>query len=266
MAVGRLENKVAVITGGASGIGKACALRFAEEGAEIVISDIGATRLEEAAQEIRNTTNGRVAWVEADVCFAEQIEDLMQQAIDEFGHIDVVVAAAGVSGANYISGGDNESLDHMMIDQPLEHWNRVLQINLTGVMLTNKYAAQHMIANGNPGSIVNIASSAARVALPGAVDYCVSKAGVAMLTNAFAMEMLEHNIRVNAIGPGFIETPMTQGMQQDPEGAQMMVGMTPMGRLGTPLEMANCALYLACDESSYTTGSTLYPNGGLFIS
>ena len=265
MSVGRLEGKVAVITGGASGIGKACALRFAEEGAEIVISDIGAQRLETAAEEIRSATNGRVIYVEADVCFEEQIAALMQQAVDELGHIDCVVAAAGVSGAQYVSGADNESLDHGLLDQPLEDWNRVLQINLTGVMLTNKLAARHMVANGNPGAIVNIASSAARVALPGAVDYCVSKAGVAMLTHAFAMEMIEHNIRVNAIGPGFIETPMTQGMQDDPEGREMMVGMTPMGRLGTPLEMANTALYLACDESSYTTGATLYPNGGLFI-
>jgi NAD(P)-dependent dehydrogenase (short-subunit alcohol dehydrogenase family) len=87
-----------------------------------------------------------------------------------------------------------------------------------------------------------------------------------MLTHAFAFEMLEHNVRVNAIGPGFIETPMTQGMAADPEGAEMIMGMTPMGRLGTPLEMANTALYLACDESSYTTGTTLYPNGGLYIS
>lgn len=265
MAVARLEGKVAVITGGASGIGKACATRFAEEGAEIVISDIGAERLENAAEEIRASTNGRVKWVAADVCFEEQISELMQAAVDEFGRIDCVVAAAGVSGAHYVSGGDNESLDHGLIDQPLADWNRVLQINLTGVMLTNKLAARHMIANGNPGSIVNIASTAARVALPGAVDYCVSKAGVAMLTHAFAMEMLEHNIRVNAIGPGFIETPMTQGLQDDAEGAEMMVNMTPMGRLGTPLEMANTALYLACDESSYTTGATLYPNGGMYV-
>jgi NAD(P)-dependent dehydrogenase (short-subunit alcohol dehydrogenase family) len=265
MSVGRLENKVAVITGGASGIGKACAQRFAEEGAEIVISDIGATRLESAAEEIRASTNGRVIWVEADVCFEEQIADLMQQAMDKFGHIDCVVAAAGVSGAQYVSGADNESLDHGLLDQPLADWNRVLQINLTGVMLTDKLAAKHMIANGNPGTIVNIASTAARIALPGAVDYCVSKAGVAMLTHAFAMEMLENNIRVNAIGPGFIKTPMTQGMQSDPEGEQMMVSMTPMGRLGTTLEMANTALYLACEESSYTTGATLYPNGGMYV-
>lgn len=268
MSVGRLEGKVAVITGGASGIGKACAIRFAEEGAEIVISDLGAERLESAAEEIRTTTNGKVLCVEANVCFQEQIENLMQQAMDEFGHIDTVVASAGVSGAQYVSGqtGEGDSLDHGLLDQPLEDWNRVLQINLTGVMLTNKFAAKHMVATGTKGSIVNIASTAARVALPGAVDYCVSKAGVAMLTQTFAMEMLEHNIRVNAIGPGFIETPMTQGLQEDNEGAEMMVAMTPMGRLGKPLEMANTALYLACDESSYTTGATLYPNGGMYIS
>ena len=189
MESGRLEGKIAVITGGASGIGLACAKRYAQEGAIIVISDLDVNRLEAAAAEIRKGTNGKVMFVEADVCHEEQIEVLM-----------------------------------------------------------------------------NIASSAARVALPGAVDYCVSKAGVAMLTHAFSVEMIEHNIRVNAIGPGFIETPMTQGMQDDADGTEMMLGMTPMGRLGKPLEMANTALYLACDESSYTTGATLYPNGGMHVS
>ncbi len=265
MAVARLEGKVAVITGGASGIGKACAIRFAEEGADIAISDLSAQRLADAAEEIRASTNGKVLCIEADVCYEQQIADLMHNAVDELGHIDCVVTAAGVSRADYVSGVQNESLDNFLVEQSLDDWNRVIQINLTGVMLTDRLAARHMIASGNGGSIVNIASTAARVALPGAVDYCVSKAGVAMLTHAFAMEMLEHNIRVNAIGPGFIETPMTQGMQDDPEGREMMVGMTPMGRLGTPLEMANTALYLACDESSYTTGATLYPNGGMYV-
>ena len=263
--VGRLEGKVAVITGGASGIGLACAKRYAEEGAEVFISDIGAARLEDAAEEIRRTTNGRVGFCEADVCFEEQIAEMMQEAVNAFGRIDTVVAAAGVSGAQYVSGAeDNESLDHNLVNQPIEDWNRVLQINLTGVMLTDKLAAQHMIAAGNGGTIVNIASTAARVPLPGAVDYCVSKAGVVMLTQAFAMEVIEHEIRVNAIGPGFIETPMTQGLADDDEGAEMMVAMTPMGRLGVPLEMANTALYLASEESSYTTGATLYPNGGMY--
>lgn len=265
MAIGRLEGKVAVITGGASGIGLACARRYADEGADVVISDIGATRLENAVEEIRRTTNGKVGFVEADVCFEEQVAALMQQAVDDFGRIDTVVASAGVSGANYVSGANNEAFDHPLIDQPLEDWNRVLAINLTGVMLTDRLAARHMIAAGNGGTIVNVASTAARVALPNAADYCVSKAGVAMLTNVFAMEMIEHNIRVNAIGPGFIETPMTQVLSDDDEGLELMTGMTPMGRLGTTAEMANTALYLACSESSYTTGATLYPNGGMYI-
>jgi NAD(P)-dependent dehydrogenase (short-subunit alcohol dehydrogenase family) len=132
-------------------------------------------------------------------------------------------------------------------------------------MLTDRAVARAMVASGTRGSIVNIASTAARVALPGAADYCVSKAGVAMLTHVLAMELTGYGIRVNAIGPGFIETPMTQAMQDDPEGHDMMIGMTPLGRLGTPLEMANAALYLACDESSYTTGQTLYPNGGMYV-
>ena len=136
-------------------------------------------------------------------------------------------------------------------------------MNLTGVMLTDRAAARAMVATGG-GTIVNIASTAARVPLPGAADYNVSKAGVAMLTNVLAVELVSHGIRVNAIGPGFVETPMTQAMQDDAEGREMMLGMTPMGRLGTPLEMANTALFLACGESSYMTGQTLYPNGGMY--
>jgi len=270
MQLGRLEGKVAVITGGASGIGLACAKRYAEEGAEIVISDISVDRLESAVDEIKQGTNGRVSFVEADVCFEEQIETLMNTAVKEFGHIDTILAAAGVSNANYVSGAGTDDEDIIdseagqLINKSLADWNRVLQINLTGVMLTNQLAARIMIEQGTGGTIVNIASTAARVALPGAVDYCVSKAGVAMLTHAFAFELVPHNIRVNAIGPGFIETPMTQKMQDNEEGMERMLGFTPMGRLGKPVEMANTALYLACDESSYTTGATLYPNGGMY--
>lgn len=269
MAIGRLEGKVAVITGGASGIGLACAKRYAEEGALIVISDLGADRLETAAHEIRQGTNAKVAHVEADVCFEEQLESVMNAAVEEFGQIDTVLAAAGVASANYVSGTSNDNVRQdadasQLVNISVADWNRVLQINLTGVMLTNRLAARIMMKQDSGGTIVNIASTAARVALPGAVDYCVSKAGVAMLTQTFAVEMLPHNIRVNAIGPGFVETPMTRTLRETAEGREMMIGMTPMGRLGTPEEMANTALYLACDESSYTTGATLYPNGGMY--
>ena len=268
MSIGRMEGKVAVITGGASGIGRACALKLAAEGAEIMIADLSAKRCEDAAEEIRRTTNGRTLFVETDVCKENDIEALADKTMEAFGRIDCLIAAAGVSTATYVSGetGDTDpDFDSSLLNAPVEDWNRVLQINLTGVMLSDRAIARRMVEAGTPGAIVNVASSAARIALPGAADYCVSKAGVEMLTRVFAMEMLEHNIRVNAIGPGFVKTPMTQGMQDTEEGTEMMLSMTPMGRLGTAEEMANTALFLCCEESSYTTGQILFPNGGIFV-
>ncbi len=152
-----------------------------------------------------------------------------------------------------------------LVNKSVADWERVLKINLTGVMLTDRAVARHMIAKGIKGSIINIASIAARVALPGAADYNVSKAGVEMLTQVLAMELVEHGIRVNAIGPGFIETPMTQGFRDDPLGRQRIMELTPMGRLGQPIEIANTALFLASDESSYFTGQTLFPGGGMRV-
>jgi len=266
---GRLAGKVALITGGSSGIGRACAMRYAEEGADIIVADRDAVRGAEAVAELRATTNGRALFVEVDVASEESVEAMADRAIEAFGRIDTVLAAAGIASATYVSGAprtqDVAAESRHLINLPLADWQRVLTVNLTGVMLTDRAVARRMIAQGIPGTIVNIASTAARIALPGAADYCVSKAGVAMLTHVLAMELVPHGIRVNAIGPGFIETPMTQAMQDDPEGRAMMLGLTPMGRLGTPLEMANTALYLACEESSYTTGHTIYPNGGMFI-
>jgi NAD(P)-dependent dehydrogenase (short-subunit alcohol dehydrogenase family) len=266
---GRLSGKVALITGGSSGIGRACARRYAEEGADIVIADRDARRGADAVEEIRRTSNRRALFVEVDVAEEESVETMALRAVDEFGRIDTLLAAAGISNAAYVSGApradDVPAEAGHLINLPLADWQRVLAVNLTGVMLTDRVIARHMIAQGIAGTIVNVASTAARIALTGAADYCVSKAGVAMLTQVLAMELIPHDIRVNAIGPGFIETPMTQALQDDPEGRAMMIAMTPMGRLGTPLEMANTALYLACGESSYTTGHTLYPNGGMFI-
>ena len=270
LSEGRLAGKVALITGGSSGIGRACAKRYAEEGADIVIADRDVRRGADAVTEIRSTTNGRALFVEVDVSREASVDAMVKQAIEEFGRIDTALVAAGISNATYESGTarteDIPADSRHLVNLSLADWQRVLDVNLTGVMLTDRAVARAMIALKQPGTIVNIASTAARVALTGASDYCVSKAGVAMLTNVLAMELVPHNIRVNAIGPGFIETPMTQSLQDDPEGREMMIAMTPMGRLGTPLEMANTALYLACEESSYTTGATLYPNGAMFIS
>lgn len=266
---GRLAGKVALITGAASGIGRACALRFAEEGADIVIADRDPRRGAEAVAEVRAASNGRVLFVEVDVASEDSIEAMADHAVAEFGRIDTAVAAAGISSAGYVSGQvrprEIDRASRHLLNLDLGAWRTVLDVNLTGVWLTNRAVARRMIRGNHAGSIVNLASTAARVALPGAGDYCVSKAGVAMLTHVLALELVEHKIRVNAIGPGFIETPMTAAMNADPEGRSRMIDMTPMGRLGSVLEMANCALYLACDESSFTTGQTLYPNGGWYV-
>lgn len=267
MQEGRLKGKVALITGGASGIGRACALRFAEEGADIVIADLDAARGGETALHLKSSVNGRALFIEVDTGSEASIETMVDRAMAEYGRIDIAVAAAGISNAQYVSGAapakSQSDDDQQLLNMPLSAWQRVLDINLTGLMLTDRAVARRMVAGGHPGAIVNLASTAARVPLTGAGEYSVSKAGVVMLTQVLAMELLPHNIRVNAIGPGFVETPMTAAMNANDEGRAMMLGMTPMGRLGTVDEMANTALYLASDESSYTTGATLYPNGGM---
>jgi glucose 1-dehydrogenase len=265
----RLEGKVALITGGSSGIGRACAIRFAEEGADIVVADLNASRGADTVAEIQRTCNQRAMVVEVDVSNPDAVEQMIDRAQSEFGQIDTAVVAAGIANAQYVSGEAGPAVvdqsENHLINNSLENWNRVLAVNLTGVMLSNRAIARHMVDRGIAGTIVNIASVAARIPLAGAADYCVSKAGVAMLTQVLAAELVEHNIRVNAVGPGFIETPMTAAAAANEDGKALMLGMTPMGRLGLPAEIANTALFLACDESSYSTGQIIFPNGGMTV-
>jgi len=263
MAEGSMADKVAVVTGGASGIGRACARRFASEGARVVLGDINLDAAVETAAGIE-ADGGTAHAVRLDASQPADNVDMIGAALDKYGRVDAVLAAAGLSHAGYVSGEANSRTNRGMIDQSPEDWQRVLDVNLTGVMLVNQAAARAMIEAGNGGTIVNIASVAAKVPLRGGVDYCVSKAGVWMLTKAFALEMTEHDIRVNAIGPGFIETPMTARTRENPDGAAFMRAMTPMGRLGTPDEIAATALFLSTDESSFTTGQILFPAGGMF--
>jgi len=258
-----MSDKVAVITGGASGIGRACARRFAAEGARVVLGDINVDAAVEAAAEIEGS-GGTAHAVRLDASAPADNVAMIETAVEKYGRVDAVLAAAGLSHAGYVSGESNERATDGMLDQSAEDWKRVLDVNLTGVMLVNQAAAKAMIEAGTPGTIVNIASVAARVPLRGAVDYCVSKAGVAMLTKAFALEVVDYGIRVNAIGPGFIETPMTARMGADVEGNARMHAMTPMGRLGKVEEIASTALFLSSEESSYTTGQILFPSGGMF--
>ena len=263
---GRLEGKVAVVTGGASGIGRQCAVRFAEEGANVVIGDLDEQRGGEVVTAL-TALGVKASFLRTDTSIEADCEALMEAAVTRHGALDVLLAAAGISHALYVSGADPSEVraDRNavgVLSKPTEYWEKVLNVNLTGVMLCDRAAARRMVGKG--GSIINIASGAAKIPLAGAAEYCVSKAGVWMLTKVLALEVARENIRVNAIGPGFIETPMTASMRSDEARVQRLIESIPLRRLGQPQDIANAALFLASDESSYFTGEILFPDGGMF--
>jgi len=265
----RLEGKVAVITGGASGIGRACALRFAEEGAAIMVADLNGERAEQVVAEVI-ALGGRADSVVVDTSSEASCEAMAEAAVASFGRIDTCVAAAGISHANYVSreideqrGQDRMDRDDMLLlDKSLDSWQKLLDVNLTGVMLTDRAVARRMAAHGEGGTIVNIASVAAVTALMGSADYCVSKAGVWMLTKCYALELARHKIRVNAVGPGYIKTSMSGAAITHQPWVDSQTRRTPLRRLGEPVDIANACLYLACDESSFVTGEIIFPDGG----
>ena len=264
---GRLQDKVAVVTGGANGIGRACCVRFAEEGADVVVADLDAAAGDVTVQLVREA--GRDArFVRTDTTSEADCLAMVQVAVDAFGGVDVCLAAAGIGFGGYVSGQqwrrEGSPDDWHITRQTLDSWQTVLDVNLTGVMLTDRAVAQRMIDQGRGGSIINIASIYAKRAREGSSAYAVSKAGVWMLTKIAALELVQERIRVNAIGPGYVETNMTRGVQENEELNRTLLADVPMGRLGQPREIADAALFLACDESSYFTGEILHPDGGYF--
>ncbi len=274
--MGRLDGKVAVITGGANGLGRACAVRFAEEGADVVIGDI----LEDPAREtvaMVEALGRRAIALRTDAASPADNDTLAQAALDTFGRLDVLLTAAGVSSANYVSGESGAitrriydeaaiALDpaHRFVQHSLDEWNRVFEINTTGTMLAMQAATRRMLDLGTRGSIITIASIAGKHPDAGTLAYCVSKSAVVMLTKFVARQLAGAGIRVNSIGPGFIETNMTAPLVEVPELGKRLLEGVPMGRMGIPLEIANTALFLASDESSYFTGEILHPDGGFF--
>ncbi|MDQ3738682.1 MAG: SDR family oxidoreductase [Actinomycetota bacterium] len=276
MTAGRLAGKTAVVTGGGNGIGRACCQRFAEQGASVVVADLLADNAAETVELVAKD-GGEAVSFELDAADESANVALMATAIETFGSIDVLVTAAGISHADYRSGdrGGNEALVQRtieaMADPPnaflefsLEAWQRVLDVNLTGTMLAVHAAAAHMVSAGNGGSIITVASVAAKNPDAGPLPYAVSKAGVWMLTKSAARMLGPAGIRVNAIGPGFIQTNMTQLLTEIPGVQEMFTTALPLRRLGQPSEIADAALFLASDESSYFTGEILHPDGGYF--
>lgn len=256
---GRLEGKVALITGGGSGIGRSTALRFAEEGAAVCCADLNLENAAGVVHEVESA-GGRGFALEVDTSDADASEAMVARCVEALGGVDILVAAAGIGSA---LPQQQRAQPLLTIDYPLDAFQRVIDVNFYGVLYSDRAVARWLRDQGRPGSIINLASVAARIGLPGAA-YSVSKSAVWMLTKVLAMELAPLGIRVNAIGPGYIDTPMTAGLQEDESRLRMILTRTPMGRLGQPEEIAATALFLASDDSSYFTGELLHPAGGMF--
>ncbi len=274
---GRLHEQVAVITGAGNGIGRATALRFAAEGASVLCADFQKDAADATAAAIIEG-GGRAVACSGDAASRVDNHDMAELAMSTFGQIDILMTAAGISHANYRSGDLENDLKNMasnleLVDTPwrvftefdIESWQRVIDVNLTGTFLAMQACCAHMIESGRGGKVITVASIAAKDPDAGPLPYTVSKAGVWMLTKKSARQLAGANIRVNAIGPGFIETNMTALIKMLPEDqAQNYLGKIPMQRVGQPDEIAKVALFLASDDSSYMTGEILHPDGGWY--
>ena len=239
----QLSGRVAFITGGANGIGRACAERFVADGAQVVIADIFGEQALKTADEIGQSAIG----VQCDVTNENSVEKAIAYAIDTFGSLDIVVASAGKGGFSPIK------------DQSLEMWNDIVGLCLTGVFLTIKHASRVM---NNGGSIITIASLNAIQQAEGLSAYCAAKSGVVALTRVAAMELGARDIRANSILPGLVETQLTQTFWNMPGVVEEFIENAPLGRFATPRDIANVAAFLASDDSSYITGGAHSVDGG----
>jgi NAD(P)-dependent dehydrogenase (short-subunit alcohol dehydrogenase family) len=243
---GQLAGRIALVTGGGSGIGRAAALTFAREGAKVVVSDIMAEGGEETVHLIK-TTGGEGLFVKTDVAKAVEVEMLIQKVIDIYGRLDCALNNAGVEGA--IASTTN---------YPEAEWDRTVAINLKGVWLCLKYEIPQMLKQGG-GAIVNTASGAGLVGTPMMSAYGASKHGVVGLTKTAALEYAKAGIRVNAVCPGVILTPM---VQRHPELIEAFTAAEPIGRLGKPEEIAEAVVWLCSDAASFVTGHAMAVDGG----
>ena len=266
----RFQGKVALVTCGASGLGAEASIRLAREGAAVAVVGLpDDPRGNDVVSQITDA-GGQAIYVGADVSREANCDAAAETAVDQFGRLDLCIAAAGILHARYVSGEVSEDApapnnrDSHVINKPVEYWEQVLSVNLTGVMLTNRAVARRMIAQGEGGSIVNISSGAAKIPMAGSADYSVSKAGVWMLTRCIALELAPHNIRVNTVAPGVIDTPMAMGLSQDEERRAAFERFVPLGRLGEAEDIAEASLFLLSDHAGYITGQILHPDGGLF--
>ncbi len=245
----KLTGKVALVTGAAQGIGRAIALLLARNGADIVVSDINLEKAEETAKEIR-AIGPKATAVKVDVSSLSDVERMVEAIIEKLAKIDILVNNAGIT------------RDKLILRMTEEDWDAVLGVNLKGTFNCTKTVIRHM-AKQRSGKIVNIASVVGEMGNAGQANYSASKAGVIGLTKTIAREYAQRGVNVNAIAPGYIETPMTEALPE--KAKEELKKLIPMERLGKPEDVAEAVLFLVCEESSYITGQVLNVNGGIYM-
>ncbi|WP_281929183.1 SDR family NAD(P)-dependent oxidoreductase [Roseibium album] len=247
-----LENKVAIVTGAAQGIGFAVAKRFVSDGAKVVIADIDDAKGEEAVEDLQ--TIGEAMYIHCNVAERLDVRNMVAETLNGYGDIDILVNNAGI-----VIGSDFLELEEADFD-------RVLSTNLKGAFLCSQAVARHMVekieGGGEPGCIINMSSVNSVLAIPNQIPYCVSKGGVSQLTKSTALALAPHGIRVNAIGPGSIMTEMLSAVNSDREARQRLMSRTPLLRIGEPAEIAGVAAFLASQDAGYITGQTIFADGG----
>jgi NAD(P)-dependent dehydrogenase (short-subunit alcohol dehydrogenase family) len=247
-----MDGKAALVTGGASGLGRASALAFARAGARVAVADVDEPGGRETAGLVADAGVGE--FVRTDVTVPDEVEALVARVVDKFGRLDCAVNNAGTTGP----GGRTA-------DYSLDDWNRTLALNLTGVFLCMKYEIPRMVAQGG-GAIVNMSSGAGLVGFAGLPAYVASKHGVVGLTRAAALEYVKEGVRVNAVCPGSTRTPMLESfMAGDEQIESMMTASVPLGRLGRPEEIAEAVVWLCSDAASFVVGHAMAVDGGSVI-
>ncbi|HWL12969.1 MAG TPA: 3-oxoacyl-[acyl-carrier-protein] reductase [Ureibacillus sp.] len=248
--MGKLEGKTAVVTGASRGIGRAIALQLAEEGANVVVNYSGSEdKALQVVEEIKNIGRNAIA-VKANVSDNESVQNLMSQALEAFGSIDVLINNAGIT------------RDNLIMRMKEDEWDDVISTNLKGVFLCTKAVTRQMMKQ-RAGRIINISSIVGVMGNAGQANYVAAKAGVIGLTKTTARELASRNILVNAIAPGFIETEMTDALPEDIKAA--MLAQIPLAQLGQPEHIAKAVVFLASEDSSYMTGQVLHIDGGMVM-
>ncbi len=247
----RLKDKVAIITGAATGIGQGIAIRFAREGAAVVVDYVGNPKAPEQTVNTIKGSGGKVLAVEADVSDPKQVENLVSSAVKAFGKLDIVVNNAGIESK------------HPFVDYPLQELQKILNVNLIGPFLVAQAAARQMIQQNQGGRIINISSVHEDLPMPTNAAYCASKGGLRMLMRTICVELAKYNITVNNIGPGAVYTPIDADIEAKPELEKALMSEIPLNRWGKPEDVAGLAVFLASEEAAYVTGATYFIDGGM---